>query len=219
MRLVMIGAPGAGKGTQADRLAERLAIPHVSTGDLFRAHLAQGTELGQLAQGFMRRGQLVPDDVTEAMAWERLAANDARSGYILDGFPRTVLQAKHLEERLQANKVGLDAVVYLLVDEAVLELRLTGRRSCPQCKATYHVSFKPPKTQGICDVCGAELVQRADDKPETVQRRLQVYLEETAPVIDYYSERGPLLTIHGEGPADQITGTIIARLGGGGSDD
>ncbi|MCL4521688.1 MAG: adenylate kinase [Firmicutes bacterium] len=214
MRLVMLGAPGAGKGTQADRLAVRYGIPHVSTGDLFRANLSQGTALGQTAQRFMSQGQLVPDEVTEAMAWERLNAGDAETGYILDGFPRNVAQAQHFESKLVLAQQSLRAVVHIYVEPVVLERRLTGRRTCPGCKASYHVVFNPPALAGICDACGAELVQRDDDRPETVKKRLEVYMDETAPLVNYYSERGLLVMVDGNWPVDNVTDAILARLEG-----
>lgn len=212
MRLVMLGAPGAGKGTQADRLAERYGVPHVSTGDLFRAHFRQNTELGQTARRYMQEGHLVPDDVTEAMVWQRLGEADTHRGYILDGFPRTLPQAEHFDAALSAANQRLSGVFHVEVDRAVLQSRLTGRRSCPECKATYHVQFDPPSVADVCDQCGARLVQREDDRSETVARRLEVYHTETEPLVQYYARQGLLRTVDGNQSMDEVTASLAEQL-------
>lgn len=216
MNVVMLGAPGAGKGTQAERLARHFGWAHIATGDLFRKHLSQGTELGQLAQGFMDRGALVPDDVTVAMVAERLSAADTAGGFILDGFPRTAPQALALEAMLPQMGRHLDRAIYLAVPAEVLEERLTGRRICGQCGATYHIVFHPPVVSGVCDRCGGALIQRADDRPDTVRRRLEVYSQDTAPLIQHYRQGGILQQIDGHRDVDRVTEDLVASLGNGG---
>jgi adenylate kinase len=193
--LVLLGGPGAGKGTQAERLSGSLGVPQVSTGDLFRENLKNETELGLLAMGYMERGELVPDEVTVGMVRERLARADAARGAILDGFPRTTAQAEALEALLAGLGFKLAAVPYIKVPEDVLLARLAGRRTCRACGAMYHDLFSPPQRPSVCDKCGGELYQRPDDTPETQKHRIEVYFEQTAPLIDYYREKGVLIEV------------------------
>ncbi len=202
--LVMLGVPGAGKGTQAVSLAEWLGVPHVSTGDLFRDHLSRGTELGQLARQYMDRGELVPDQVTVQMVMERLSQADAAAGALLDGFPRTVAQAQALEEALASQGHRIGQVPFIKVREEVALARLGGRWTCRACGAIYHAVFSPSKESGKCDACGGELYQRSDDTPEVHQRRIQVYLDQTAPLIAFYQERGLLVEIDGEQSVEDV---------------
>jgi len=190
MQLVLLGPPGAGKGTQAVRLAEQLGIPHVSTGDMFRAAVKDGTELGRKANEYMEAGALVPDEITIGIVRERLSTSECRPGFILDGFPRTLPQAEALSDVLDELELELDAVLYLELDDSVVVHRITGRRVCRGCGATYHVDFDPPDREGVCNECGGELYQRDDDAEETVRERLRVYKEQTAPLIDYYEQEG-----------------------------
>ncbi|HEY8414917.1 MAG TPA: adenylate kinase, partial [Thermaerobacter sp.] len=190
MRWIFLGPPGAGKGTQAARLAERAGVPQISTGDMLRAAVRAGTPLGLEAKRYMDAGQLVPDDVTIAIVRERLAQDDCRRGFLLDGFPRTVPQAEGLAAALEELGVGLDGVLYFDVPDEVVVERLSGRRVCPECQATYHVRFDPPREAGRCDRCGAALVQRHDDREETVRERLAVYRRQTEPLVDYYHRAG-----------------------------
>ncbi|MCY0900010.1 MAG: adenylate kinase [Firmicutes bacterium] len=213
MELILLGPPGSGKGTQAARLAGELHIVHVSTGDLFRRHLKEGTALGQLARRYMDEGTLVPDDVTEAMVKERLTARDAQRGYILDGFPRNLAQAEHFQGFLYEVGRALSAVIYLAVPHDVLVERLTGRRVCPGCGANYHVRFHPPQRAGVCDVCQTPLVQRPDDREETVLTRLQVYDRETAPLIDFYRRLHLVREFDGQAPVEVVTAAILESLG------
>lgn len=208
----MLGAPGAGKGTQAARLAEAFGLVHISTGDIFRANLSQGTPLGRKAQEYMDRGDLVPDDVTVAMVKDRLGAADVARGFILDGFPRTLPQAEALDRVLAERDSRVDCAVYLKVPDAVLVDRLTGRRVCPSCGANYHARSHPPKREGVCDVCGAALTVRPDDREATVKKRLAVFHQSTAPLIDYYRDRGALLKADGEGSVDAVTGFVVSAL-------
>jgi adenylate kinase len=207
--LVLLGGPGAGKGTQAERLAEALGIPQVSTGDLFRHNLKNETELGLLAKGYMERGELVPDEVTVAMVRVRLSEPDAGEGVILDGFPRTVAQAEALEEILAALGAKLTVVPYIEVSQDVLLARLAGRWTCRGCGAMYHQLFSPPEEDGVCDRCGGELYQRPDDTPETQKHRIKVYFEQTAPLIDYYRERGLLAKVDGRPGIDEIQENLL----------
>jgi adenylate kinase len=195
--LVLLGGPGAGKGTQAERLAEALGIPQISTGDLFRENLENQTELGLLAKGYMERGELVPDEVTVGMVRERLSRSDAARGAILDGFPRTIAQAEALEALLADLGSELTVVPYIKVPEDVLLARLAGRWTCRNCGAMYHQMFSPPEEAGVCDRCGGELYQRPDDTPETQKHRIEVYFEQTAPLIDYYRDKGLLVEVDG----------------------
>ncbi|MGD8398356.1 MAG: adenylate kinase [Anaerolineae bacterium] len=208
--IVLLGGPGAGKGTQAERLAENLGIPQVSTGDLFREHLKNETELGQLAQGYMDRGELVPDEVTVGMVRERLARPDAARGAILDGFPRTIAQAKGLEELLAEMGADVSVVPYVKVPEEILLARLAGRWTCRQCGAMYHELFSPPETTGVCDRCGGELYQRPDDTPETQRHRIEVYFDQTAPLIDYYRAQGLLVEVDGRPGIEEIQAELLA---------
>jgi adenylate kinase len=210
--LVLLGAPGSGKGTQATRLAGHLGFLHVSSGDIFRSNLQDGTPLGQAARQYLDRGELVPDDVTIGMVRERLARPDAAPGAVLDGFPRTTKQAQALESIIAEQGGVLEAVLYIEVQEAGLIKRLTGRRMCRAQGHIYHQEFNPPKKAGVCDIDGSELYQRADDSLQTVTHRIRVYLEQTAPLIDYYRKRGQLVTIEGEHPIDEITRQMLAAL-------
>jgi adenylate kinase len=202
--IVLLGAPGAGKGTQAVKLAEALGIPHVSSGDLFRENLRQETELGLLAKSYMDRGDLVPDDVTIAMVMDRLSQKDCVSGAILDGFPRTLAQAQALDVALAAQDERIAQAPYIQVSEETLLARLGGRWTCKQCKAVYHELFSPTKVQGRCDVCGSGLYQRADDTPETHKKRIDVYMAQTQPLIDYYRSAGVLREIDGESDVETV---------------
>lgn len=210
--ILLLGAPGAGKGTQAAFLTEKLGIPHVASGDLFRAAIANQTELGKLAKSYMDRGELVPDDVTIAMVMERLSQPDCAGGALLDGFPRTIEQAKALEKALAERGSRLALVLYIRASEATLLERLGGRWTCRQCGAVYHERFNPPKQPGICDACGGELYQRPDDQPETQRRRIRVYLEQTAPLIEYFKERGLLVEIDGEQDVESVRQAVEEAL-------
>jgi adenylate kinase len=209
MYLVLLGGPGAGKGTQAERLSAALAIPQISTGDLFRENLKGETELGLLAKGYMERGELVPDDVTVGMVRERLKRPDAAQGAILDGFPRTVAQAEALDQLLEDMGQGLAAVPYIKVPEDVLLARLAGRWTCQACGAMYHQIFSPPQEAGVCDRCGGSLYQRPDDTPETQKHRIEVYFEQTAPLIDYYRNKGLLVEVDGRPGIDEIQSELL----------
>ncbi|MGH7391617.1 MAG: adenylate kinase [Candidatus Rokuibacteriota bacterium] len=208
IRLVFLGPPGAGKGTQARELARARGVPQVATGDMLREAVGAGTRLGTTARSYMDRGALVPDDVIVGLIAERLGQPDAGGGFVLDGFPRTIPQAEALERLLKDLGQSLDRVVYFDVPEAELLRRLTGRRSCPVCQSTYHVVSAPPKREGICDKCGATLVQRADDREDTVRRRLEVYARQTAPLLDYYRGLALLTTVDGAGPIDAVQAAI-----------
>ncbi|MEV1008265.1 adenylate kinase [Streptomyces sp. NPDC049881] len=213
MRIVLVGPPGAGKGTQAALLAERLSIPHISTGDLFRANIRQGTELGRQVESILREGGLVPDEITLAMAADRMARPDAEDGFLLDGFPRNIAQAKALDDVLGEAGQQLDAVLDLEVPEDEVVKRIAGRRTCRNDSShTFHVQYKKPRQEGVCDVCGGELYQREDDREETVRHRLAVYHEETEPIIDYYREQGLVATIPALAPVDEVTGRALAAL-------
>jgi adenylate kinase len=212
MRLVLVGPPGAGKGTQAKYLAKHFMIPQISTGDIFRANVAEQTELGQEAKRYMDAGDLVPDEVTIAMVRDRLSQDDAVRGFLLDGFPRNVRQAEALEQMLEEMHAPLDAVLELKVDDEEVVRRLSGRRTCRQCGHVWHQEFDPPKQDAVCDKCGGELFQRDDDQPETVQRRLDVYQEQTAPLVDFYASNRLLKTIEAMGPVDGVTKRAIAAL-------
>lgn len=217
MRIVLVGPPGAGKGTQAAYLAENLSIPHISTGDLFRANISQGTDLGMQAKGYMDAGNLVPDEVTIAMALDRMGQPDAANGFLLDGFPRNVSQAEALDKALTAEGLHLDAVLDLEVDEDEVVKRIAGRRICRNDSShVFHVTYSPPKKQGVCDVCGGELYQRDDDSEETVRTRLEVYHTQTEPIIDHYREQGLVVTISALGKVAEVTKRAMAALEEGG---
>jgi adenylate kinase len=207
--IVLLGGPGAGKGTQAERLSDALRIPQVSTGDLFRENLKGETELGLLAKGFMERGELVPDEVTVGMVRERLSRQDCVQGAILDGFPRTVAQAEALDALLAGLGFELAAVPYIKVTEDVLLARLAGRWTCRACGAMYHQLYSPPQEAGICDRCGGELYQRPDDAPETQKHRIEVYFEQTAPLINFYRDRGLLVEVDGRPGIDEIQAELL----------
>jgi len=213
MRVAFLGPPGAGKGTQARELAREWGVPHLATGDMLREAVAAGTRLGLAAQRYMEQGALVPDDVIIDLMRERLAAADATKGFILDGFPRTIAQAEALGKVLAETGQALGAVVFFDVSEAELLRRLTGRRVCRQCQATYHLVSAPPAKTGICDKCGGELYQREDDSEKTVRNRLEVYTRQTAPLLDYYRGHSLLRTVRGEGPIDGIRRAIREAAG------
>jgi adenylate kinase len=210
--LVLLGPPGAGKGTQAQIVSEKLALPHISSGDIFRENLKAQTELGKLAKGFMDRGELVPDDVTIAMIRERLSRADAQNGALLDGFPRTPAQAQALDAMLEDFSGVVNGVPYIKVPEDVLVERLTGRWTCRAEGHVFHEKFNPPQKAGICDFDGSQLYQRDDDKAETVKRRIRVYLEQTMPLINYYQERGKLLEIDGTQSIDKVAKDLLDAL-------
>jgi adenylate kinase len=213
MRIVLVGPPGAGKGTQAAYLAKNLSIPHISTGDLFRANISQGTPLGRKAQEYMRAGRLVPDEVTIGMAQDRLNQPDAAGGFLLDGFPRNVPQAEALDAYLRSREVSLDAVLDLEVPEGEVVKRIAGRRICRNDSShVFHVTGAPPKTEGVCDECGGELYQREDDSEETVRKRLEVYHRETEPIIDYYKAKGQVVTIPALGKVSEVTQRAMDAL-------
>ncbi|GGP67384.1 adenylate kinase [Streptomyces sp. L500] len=213
MRIVLVGPPGAGKGTQAAYLAKNLAIPHISTGDLFRANISQGTPLGQKAQEYMRAGQLVPDEVTIGMAKDRMEQEDAAEGFLLDGFPRNLAQAEALDTILKADGLKLDAVLDLEVPEDEVVKRIAGRRMCRKDSShIFHVIYNPPAAEGVCDVCGGELYQREDDSEDTVRKRLEVYHSETEPIIDYYKAQGLVVTISALGKVAEVTQRAMDAL-------
>lgn len=212
MRLVLVGPPGAGKGTQAQFLSLHFAIPHISTGDIFRANLKDGTPLGLEAKGYMDRGELVPDSVTNEMVRDRLTKDDLANGFLLDGFPRNVAQAEVLRAILADKKTPLDAVLELAVDTAEIVLRLSGRRVCRNCGKVWHLEFDKPSNPSVCDICHCELYQRDDDKEDVVTRRLEVYQEQTAPIIAFYRTEGLLITISAVGSVSDITDRAISAL-------
>jgi len=212
VRLVLLGPPGAGKGTQARILREKFEIPQIASGDLLRAAVKEKTPLGREAQGFMDRGQLVPDELVLKMIAERIAQEDARIGFILDGFPRSVAQAEALAKMLGASGVALDKVIAVDVPDEELVKRISGRRTCTKCGAMYHVAFEPPKEAGLCDKCGGELYQREDDAEETVRERLKVYAATTRPLIEYYGRIGILAQIDGVGKPEDVERRLLAGL-------
>lgn len=212
MRLVLLGPPGAGKGTQASAIVERYKIPHISTGDIFRMNIKNGTKLGIQAKSYMDKGLLVPDELVVSIVKDRLVEDDCKNGFLLDGFPRTVKQAEALDSELKAMGIKLDRVVNIQADKDILIERAIGRRICKECGATYHIKYNPPKVEGICDLDNSPLYQRDDDNEETVATRINVYLEQTQPLIDYYREKGLILDIDGTKPIDEITNLIVNEL-------
>ena len=212
MKIVMLGAPGAGKGTQAIKIADKYDIPHISTGDIFRANIKGGTELRQKAKSYIDKGELVPDEVTIGMLLDRIAQDDCKNGYVLDGFPRTIPQAESLTEALKSQGDQIDFALNIDVpDEAIIE-RMSGRRACPKCGATYHIVYAAPKTENICDKCGTELIIRSDDKPETVKDRLNVYHQQTEPLIAYYKTAGVLREVDGTQELPKVFEDVVAIL-------
>jgi len=213
MRIVLLGPPGAGKGTQAKLIVQKYNIPHISTGDIFRKNIKEMTPLGIKAKEYIDKGQLVPDELTVEIVKDRIKEEDCKNGFLLDGFPRTVAQADALNEVLSTLGTKLDHVININVDENNLIIRLTGRRVCPKCGASFHVAFNPPKVEGICDYCGAEVVQRADDSEETVKNRLSVYYKQTQPLIEYYTRNGLIRNINGEQDINEVFNEICKVLG------
>ena len=213
MKIIMLGAPGAGKGTQAKKIAEKYQIPHISTGDIFRANIKNGTELGKKAKTYMDQGLLVPDELVCDLVVDRVKQEDCKNGYILDGFPRTIPQAESLDEALGQMGESLDYAINVDVPDEHIVNRMSGRRACVGCGATYHIVYAPTKKEGVCDVCGAELILRDDDKPETVQKRLSVYHEQTQPLIDYYKGKGILKDVDGTKDMDVVLQAITDILG------
>ena len=212
MQLILMGLPGAGKGTQAEEINEKYGIPHISTGDMFRLAIKEGTPLGKEAQGYMDEGALVPDEVTNGIVEERLSKDDCAKGYLLDGFPRTIPQAEALDEITTKLDRQLDYVIHVDVPEEKLLERLTGRRVCSTCSSSYHITYNPPKVEGVCDKDGGTLTQRDDDTAETVQKRLTVNIEQAKPLLDFYKEKGILITIDGDQPIDKVFTDIQAKL-------
>lgn len=210
----MLGAPGAGKGTQAKRLAERYNIPHISTGKMFRDAIKQGTQMGKKANEYMKKGLLVPDDIVVGLVRERLSQDDVKEGFILDGFPRNVAQAENLKEILRDLDIKLDAVINIVVEKEELIERFSGRRVCKSCGATFHVKYDPPKNENVCDNCKGELIQREDDSIDTVKKRLEVYEEQTATLIDYYDKANLLLNIDGSKDIDGVFEEIVNKIEG-----
>ena len=213
MKLIMLGAPGAGKGSQAKVLSDKYGIPHISTGDIFRANIKEGTELGKKAKEYMDQGLLVPDELVCDLVVDRIKQDDCKKGFILDGFPRTIPQAKSLDAALEQINEAMDYAVDLEVDDEVIVERMGGRRACLECGATYHVVNMPPAKEGVCDRCGAKLVLRDDDQPETVKKRLSVYHEQTAPLIQYYKEKGILVQFDGSLKPDEVFIQIVNKIG------
>lgn len=211
MRLILLGPPGAGKGTQAVVLSEILKIPHISTGDIFRANIKGGTPLGLLAKSYIDSGKLVPDDVTVGIVGSRLNDEDCKNGFILDGFPRTITQAELFDKMLETRREAIDAAINIVADADVIIRRLSGRRMC-QCGRTYHTENNPPKVEGICDACGSKLFIRDDDKEETIKERLKTYHEQTSPLVDYYREKGLLMNFDGTKPIKTTTREILESL-------
>ncbi len=212
MRILLMGPPGAGKGTQAERISGYFKIPHIATVDIFREAIRSGTDLGRQAKSYLDAGELVPDAVTIGIVRERVQALDCKTGFLLDGFPRTIPQAEALEQLLDELSMKLDLVLNIKVSPAVLMERLTGRRICRQCGTSYHLVFNPPKQDGICDRCGGELYQRSDDTPETVSDRMRVYTNKTAPLLEFYRQRGLLRDVDGELGIDAVWDAILGLL-------
>ena len=213
MKIIMLGAPGAGKGTQAKKIAEKYGIPHISTGDIFRANIKDGTELGRKAKEFMDQGALVPDELTIGMLMDRIQMEDCKEGYVLDGFPRTIPQAESLKDALSERGQKIDYAINVDVPDENIINRMAGRRACISCGATYHIVYNPSKVADVCDVCGARLVLRDDDKPETVKKRLSVYHDLTQPLIEYYKEAGVLVNVDGTQEFNKVFSDIAAILG------
>ena len=213
MKLIMLGAPGAGKGTQAKKIAEKYCIPHISTGDIFRANIKNGTELGNKAKSYMEKGLLVPDELTCDLVVDRIAQEDCKNGYVLDGFPRTIPQAEALKAALGKMGTTIDYAINVEVPDENIVKRMGGRRACLACGCTYHVVYNAPKVEDVCDVCGAKLVLRDDDKPETVKKRLDVYHEQTQPLIDFYDKEGVLVEVDGTQNLEDVFQAITKILG------
>ena len=213
MKIIMLGAPGAGKGTQAKQIAGKYSIPHISTGDIFRANIKNGTELGKKAKEYMDQGLLVPDELTCDLVMDRIQQDDCKNGFVLDGFPRTIPQAESLDAALTKIDEKMDYAIDVDVPDENIVSRMSGRRACLDCGATYHIVSLPPKTEGMCDHCGSDLVLRDDDKPETVQKRLTVYHEQTQPLIDYYKNQGILKSVDGTQPMEAVFTAITDILG------
>ena len=213
MKIIMLGAPGAGKGTQAKKIAAKYGIPHISTGDIFRANIKNGTELGKKAKTYMDQGLLVPDELVVDLVVDRVNQDDCKNGYVLDGFPRTIPQAEALTEALEKMGPKVDFAIDVNVPDENIVKRMGGRRACVTCGATYHMVYAPTKKEGICDTCGGELILRDDDKPETVQKRLNVYHDQTQPLIDYYTSQGILRTVDGTVDIDDVFRAITEFLG------
>jgi adenylate kinase len=213
MKIIMLGAPGAGKGTQAKMIAKKYDVPHISTGDIFRANIKNGTELGMEAKKYMDKGQLVPDELTVKILLDRVAQADCQNGYVLDGFPRTIPQAEVLDNELTKLGDKIDYAINVDVPDENIINRMSGRRACVQCGATYHIVHIPPKKEGICDNCGSELILRDDDKPETVKSRLEVYHTQTQPLIDFYTKKGVLKSVDGTVDMNDVFASIVAILG------
>ena len=213
MKIIMLGAPGAGKGTQAKKIADRYGIPHISTGDIFRANIKNGTELGKKAKSYMDAGNLVPDSLTLELVMDRIHQADCQNGYVFDGFPRTIPQAEALEEALAADGQSVDFAIDIEVPDENIVTRMSGRRACLSCGATYHTVFAPPKAEGVCDRCGGELTIRDDDRPETVNKRLGVYHQQTQPLIDFYQDKGCLAQVDGTKDVEEVFQDICELLG------
>lgn len=212
MRAILLGPPGAGKGTQADTIVKEFSIPHISTGDIFRQNIKEGTVLGKKAKEYMDQGLLVPDELTVELVKDRLLHDDCKNGFLLDGFPRTIFQADALEDALNSMNQKLDYVVNIEVRKELLIERAVGRRVCKDCGQTYHMTFNRPSKEGICDNCGGELLQRKDDTEETVTKRINVYQEQTEPLIDYYTKKGIIINIDGEKPIAEVGKDIVAKM-------
>lgn len=212
MRLILLGPPGAGKGTQAKRVIEEFDILHISTGDIFRKNIKEKTELGQKVEGLLAEGKLVPDELTIEIVWDRLDQEDCKNGFLLDGFPRTIPQAEALDEGLAKRGLKLDRVLNIDVDKDSLVKRLSGRRVCPNCGASYHIDNNPPKVEGICDVCQTPVIQREDDKEQTVLDRIKVYDSQTKPLVDFYNKQDLVFTVDGTLPIDEITNKLVTEL-------
>jgi adenylate kinase len=213
MKIIMLGAPGAGKGTQAKQIADKYQIPHISTGDIFRANIKGGTELGKKAKEYIDQGLLVPDELTVDLVVDRIKQEDCKNGYVLDGFPRTIPQAESLNTALSNMKESLDYAVNVEVPDENIVNRMSGRRACPSCGATYHIVHIPTKVEGVCDRCGEGLILRDDDKPETVKKRLDVYHDQTQPLIEYYTQKGILVKVDGTKSMEEVFGAIVEILG------